>query len=41
MGRVGSCALICLVYNNKVYCANAGDSLGLLIEKTPKEMVYT
>lgn len=32
--RAGSCALVCLVHNNKVYTANAGDSLGLLIEES-------
>lgn len=38
--RAGSCALVCVVYNNKVYCGNAGDSLGLLItEDNP--MGYT
>ena len=30
--RAGSCALVCVVHNNKVYTANAGDSLSLLIE---------
>lgn len=29
--RAGSCALVCVVHNNKVYTANAGDSLGILI----------
>ena len=33
MGRAGSCALVCVVANNKVYSANAGDSLGLIIEQ--------
>jgi serine/threonine protein phosphatase PrpC len=31
--RAGSCVLVCLVHNNKVYTANAGDSLGILIEE--------
>lgn len=29
--RAGSCALVCVVCNNKVYTGNAGDSLGILI----------
>jgi serine/threonine protein phosphatase PrpC len=29
--RVGSCALVCVVHNNKVYCGNVGDSLGLIV----------
>lgn len=29
--RAGSCALVTVVYNNKVYTANAGDSLGILV----------
>ena len=33
MARAGSCALVCVVANNKVYTANAGDSLGLIISK--------
>lgn len=33
MARVGSCALVCVVANNKIYSANAGDSLGLIIEQ--------
>jgi serine/threonine protein phosphatase PrpC len=33
MARAGSCALVCVVVNNKVYSANAGDSLGLIIEQ--------
>lgn len=33
MGRVGSCALVVLVVNDKIYAANAGDSQALLIEK--------
>ena len=33
MARAGSCALVCVIANNKVYTANAGDSLGLIIEK--------
>ncbi len=31
--RAGSCALVCVVHNNKVYTANAGDSLGILVEE--------
>lgn len=33
MGRVGSCVLVCVVVNNKVYSANAGDSLGLIVDQ--------
>ena len=33
MGRVGSCVLVCVVANNKVYSANAGDSLGLIVDQ--------
>jgi serine/threonine protein phosphatase PrpC len=33
MARAGSCALVCVVVNNKVYSANAGDSLGLIVEQ--------
>jgi serine/threonine protein phosphatase PrpC len=31
-GRAGSCALVCVVHGNKLYTANAGDSLGILVE---------
>ena len=31
-GRAGSCALVCVVHDNKLYTANAGDSLGILVE---------
>jgi pyruvate dehydrogenase phosphatase len=30
---VGSCALIAVVHNNKLYIANAGDSKGVLLRK--------
>ena len=40
MARAGSCALVCVVANNKIYSANAGDSLGLIIEKNGNEMKY-
>ena len=33
MARAGSCALVCVVCNNKVYTANAGDSLGIIVSK--------
>lgn len=33
MARAGSCALVCVVVNSKVYTANAGDSLGLIVGK--------
>ncbi len=32
--RAGSCALVCVVHNNKLYTANAGDSLGILVEES-------
>ena len=41
MARAGSCALVCVVANNKVYAANAGDSVGLIIEKDDNSMKYT
>lgn len=31
MARAGSCALVCAVVNDRVYVANAGDSLGLVV----------
>lgn len=37
--RAGSCALICVVYNNKLYTANAGDSLGILIEESKNYLI--
>lgn len=40
MARAGSCALVCVVCNNKVYSANAGDSLGLIITKNSNKMGY-
>ena len=33
MARAGSCALVCVIANNKLYSANVGDSLGLIIEQ--------
>jgi serine/threonine protein phosphatase PrpC len=30
---VGSCALIAIVHNNKLYVANAGDSKGVILRK--------
>lgn len=30
IGRVGSCALVIVVVNDKLYAANAGDSQGLV-----------
>ena len=42
MARAGSCALVCVVANNKVYSANAGDSLGLIVSQDEnKRMHYT
>ena len=34
-GYVGSCALVSIVHENKVYVANAGDSKAVLIRRTP------
>ena len=31
--RAGSCALVCVVHNDKLYCGNAGDSLGIVVEE--------
>jgi pyruvate dehydrogenase phosphatase len=41
MGRVGSCALVVVVVNNKLYAANAGDSQALVFEQQGNELVYT
>lgn len=30
---MGSCALVAIVHNNKLYVANAGDSKGVLLRK--------
>lgn len=35
VGDVGSCALIAVVHNNAVYCANLGDSKGYLVFSSP------
>ena len=32
-GYVGSCALVAIITENKVYVANAGDSKGVLLRK--------
>lgn len=38
--RAGSCALVCVVHNNKLYCGNAGDSLGIVVEEsTPMKYI--
>eukprot|EP01017_Pseudomicrothorax_dubius_P003000 TRINITY_DN10319_c0_g1_i1.p1 TRINITY_DN10319_c0_g1~~TRINITY_DN10319_c0_g1_i1.p1 ORF type:complete len:260 (+),score=62.36 TRINITY_DN10319_c0_g1_i1:64-843(+) len=34
-GRAGSCALVCVVHNNKVYVANSGDCMGMLLKEGP------
>jgi serine/threonine protein phosphatase PrpC len=34
---VGSCALVTIVYNNKIYVANAGDSKACLMRKNGEE----
>ena len=41
MARAGSCALVCVVANNKVYAANAGDSLGIIVENVDGKMKFT
>jgi pyruvate dehydrogenase phosphatase len=41
MGRVGSCALVVLVINNRVYAANAGDSQALVLEQKDGNLVHT
>ncbi len=33
MARTGSCALLCVVVDNELYVGNAGDSLGILVER--------
>lgn len=33
VARVGSCALVALVHNNKVYSANIGDCKGVIISE--------
>ncbi len=33
LANVGSCALLTIVINDKIYVANLGDSKGILIEK--------
>jgi len=35
--RVGACALVAVVKDNKVYVANAGDSKGMLVRKNGEE----
>ena len=30
--RAGSCSLVCVVHENKLYCGNAGDSMGIVVE---------
>lgn len=34
VGRVGSCALITLIHNNKLYSANSGDCKGVIVSET-------
>lgn len=41
LGRVGSCALVMVVANNKVYAANAGDSQGLIFELKDKDLIFS
>lgn len=41
MGRVGSCALVVLVVNNRVYAANAGDSQALILEEKDGKLHHT
>lgn len=33
MARAGSCSIVTVVANNKVYTGNAGDSAGILISQ--------
>ena len=40
MARAGSCALVCVVVNDKIYSANAGDSLGLIIKQESNQMGF-
>ena len=40
VGQVGSCALLALVYNNKVYAANIGDSKGVICRYDKKSKKY-
>lgn len=40
LGRVGACALVVVVANNKLYTANAGDSQGLVFEVKDKELAF-
>lgn len=35
VSKVGSCALIALVHNNKIYSANIGDCKGVIISENP------
>lgn len=39
-GYVGSCALVSIVHNNKLYVANAGDSKAALMRLTPDGSGY-
>lgn len=38
--RAGSCALVSVVHGGKLYCGNAGDSLGIVVEEA-SPMGYT
>ena len=33
--------MVCVVHDNKLYCGNAGDSLGIVVEDAGKTMNYT
>ena len=37
LANVGSCALLSLVINNKIYVANLGDSKGILLSNFKRE----
>jgi serine/threonine protein phosphatase PrpC len=39
--KSGSCALVCLIKNNKIYIGNVGDSRCLLISKSNIKQVTT
>ena len=36
LARAGSCALVCVIVNNTVYAANAGDSEGFIVTNNPE-----
>lgn len=38
---VGSCALVTVIHNNKIYVANAGDCKACVLRKNPKDGSYS